>query len=61
MKSKRSRILRSSDRTGENQDRRRKDKKSTELANSKRSQGYTKFFGISQLLSAIHQGFCIYS
>ena len=61
MKSKKSRILESSDKTGGNQDGGRKDERIAELANSKRSQEYTKVFGISQLLSVIYQGFYIYN
>ena len=61
MKSKKSIILESNDKTGGNQDGGRKDERIAELANFKRSQEYTKVFGISQLLSVIYQGFYIYN
>ena len=51
---RRSQILRSSNWTRENQDRRDKDKRSIGLASPKRSQGYTEVFRTSELLLVVY-------
>jgi len=58
VKNQRSRVFRSSNWAGGNQNGERKDIRSAELANSKRNQECTEVFGACQLLLVIYQRFC---
>ena len=58
MEGKGSRILESSNRTGEDQNKGRESERCFGLANSERSQRHTEILRIGQLLLLIHQGLC---
>ena len=61
IKGERSRVPKSSNRTGEYKNGKIKSERSARLANTKVCQGYTEILGIDKLLLPIHQRICIHS